>query len=443
MNEEFDSLRNRINAADPAKDSALISESTVASAALGKGTKAPWSKRFRQLTLSGSLLGAAGAFALAISLAIPQQPLIQMAGGAGARPMSAGASVESDAAAPGMKMMMPGWIQYEYDSSALTDETGNGQVYQLVLEGDYETFLKSLAGHFGVEGTIREEEWSTKEYPTYAIGVPERQVSITWNGTGSFYYSSYDPNSYRCEKRTVTDENGGTYETCDPIATPELIPSEAEIRKEAAGLFSKFGLEIATANIRVDRSEWGASAVGALQLNGQDTALEWWLNYDGAGKLSNVYGHLAKPVARGDFKTVSAKDAAARIKDGRWYGQAPSSVWNQLAASSGARTGVALPAVEPMPVDPATDTKEGDVTTEENVKPKVEIVTLKLTSSEPQLLMIYDKSGGAWLVPGYLLKNDQGWFDSIISLEDGVIELPEPMEVGIMPIEENPNTKQG
>jgi hypothetical protein len=33
-------------------------------------------------------------------------------------------------------------------------------------------------------------------------------------------------------------------------------------------------------------------------------------------------------------------------------------------------------------------------------------------------------------VPGYLLKNDQGWFDSIISLEDGVIELPEPMEIG-------------
>jgi hypothetical protein len=428
MNEEFESLKNRINAADPAKDSALISESTVAAAALGKGAKAPWSKRFRQLTLSGSILGAAGAFVLAVSLAMPQQPLIQMAGGAGARPMAAGASVESDAAAPGMKMMMPGWIQYEYDSSALTDATGNGQVYQLVLEGDYESFLKSLADHFGIEGSIREEEWSTKEYPTYAIGVPEKQVSITWAGTGSFYFNSYDPNSFRCEKRTVTDENG-SYETCDPILTPELIPSEAEIRKEAAGLFAKFGLQIKAADIRVERSDWGASAVGAVQINGQDTALEWWVNYDGAGKLSGVYGHVAKPVVRGDFRTVSAKDAAARIKDGRWYGQAPSSVWNSMAASSGVRTGVALPAVEPMPVDPETDTKEGEGATEENVEPKVEIVKLKLTSSEPQLLMIYDKSGGAWLVPGYLLKNDQGWFDSIISLEDGVIELPEPMEI--------------
>jgi hypothetical protein len=39
-----------------------------------------------------------------------------------------------------------------------------------------------------------------------------------------------------------------------------------------------------------------------------------------------------------------------------------------------------------------------------------------------------------WLTPGYLLFNDQGWFDSIISLVEGVIELPEPYVV--MPIEE-------
>ena len=444
MNEEFDQLKNRIASADPAKDAALISESTVAAAALSTGAKAPWSKRLRQLTLSGSLLGTAGAFALAVSLALPQQPLIQMASSPAAGAMSAESSV-AGAADQGMKMIMPTWIQYEYDSSALSNETGNGQVYQLVLDGDYKSFLQSLADYFGVEGQLREEEWSTKEYPTYAIGTPEKQVSVTWAGTGTFYFNSYDPNSYRCEKKTVEQENGDSYETCEPISTPELIPSESAIRAEAAMVFKEFGLNIASSKIRVDRSEWGASAVGAVQLNGQDTALEWWLNYDGAGKLSNVYGHLAKPVARGDFKTVSAKEAANRIKDGRWFGSPPSSVWNQQPAALGARTGAVEPAVDPMPVapEPGTTDEAGDETTGENVEPKVEIVTLKLTSSEPQLLMIYDKSGGAWLVPGYLLKNDQGWFDAIISLEEGVIELPEPMNVGIMPIEENPNTKQG
>jgi hypothetical protein len=444
MNEEFEPLKARIAAADPGRDASIISESTVAAAALGKGVKAPWSKRLRQLTLSGSLLGIAGAFALAISLAVPQQPLIQMASSQGANAMSAEASVAGDAA-PGMKMIMPTWIQYEYDSSELSDATGNGKVYQLVLEGDYKEFLQSLADYFGVEGELREEEWSTKEYPTFAIGVPEKQVGLTWAGTGTFYYNSYDQNSYRCEKRTVEQENGESYETCDPISTPELIPTESQIRTKAAEIFKRFGLSIPSSKIRVDRSEWGASAVGAVQLDGQDTALEWWINYDGAGKLSNIYGHLAKPVARGDFKTVSAKDAADRIKDGRWFGSPPSSVWNQMPAATSARVGAIEPAVDPMPVAPEAGTTDenGEGTTSENVEPKVEIIKLKLTSSEPQLLMIYDKSGGAWLVPGYLLKNDQGWFDAIISLEEGVIELPEPMEVGIMPIEENPNTKDG
>lgn len=445
MNEEFETLKARLIAADPAKDAALISESTVAAAPLAKGARAPLGKRFRQLALSGSLLGTAGAFALAISLAIPSQPLIQMANNPGGRAMSAESSVAGDAAAPGMKMIMPTWIQYEYDSSELSTDSGNGQVYQLVLEGDYKEFLTSLAAYFGVEGEVREEEWSTKEYPTYAIGVPEKQVGITWAGTGTFYFNSYDQSSYKCEKRTIEQENGESYEVCEPIATPELIPSETRIRAQAAEIFKEFGLSIPASKIRVDRSEWGASAVGAVQVNGQDTALEWWINYDGAGKLTNIYGHLAKPVARGDFRTVSAQEAAGRIKDGRWFGSPPSSVWNQSLAATSARVGSTEPAVDPMPVspEPGTTDDQGEGSTEENVEPKVEIIKLKLTSSEPQLLMIYDKSGGAWLVPGYLLKNDQGWFDAVISLEEGVIELPEPVEMGIMPIEENPNTKDG
>lgn len=437
MNEEFESLKNRISSADPAKDAALISESTVAAAPLGQKAKMPWTKRMRQLTLSGSLLASAGAFALVVSLALPQQPLIQMAAGGGnVRAMSTEAGPASDAAVGNKMAIWPSWIQYEYDWSALSDETGRGSVYQLVLEGDPQAFLRELASFFEISGEVREEEWSTPEYPTFAIGTQERQVAITWAGTGTFYFNSYDPNSYRCEKRMIEQENGDPYEVCEPIATPELIPSEAEVRSRALEIFNRFGLAVSAGDIRVDRSEWGASAAAALKVNGQDSALEWWVNFDGAGKLSNVYGHLAKPQSRGDFNTVSAKKAAERIKDGRWYGSPPSSVWNQQAATLGART-----AVEPA-VEPGTTDSSGDQSTEPPVEPKVEIVTLRLTGSTPQLLMIFDRAGGAWLVPGYLLKNDQGWFDPIISLEDGVIELPDPVQMGIMPIEENTDTKQ-
>ena len=433
MNENFDELQARLQSADPARDSSVLNEGLVAQAPLAKPKRLPLSRRIKLTLLSGSSVAAVSALTLAVSLALPQQPLIQMA--SGGQQGRAEAMLSSDAAAPGMKMIAPMWIEYEYDTTALSEETGRGNVYQLVLEGDPKQKLQQLADFFGVEGEIREEEWSSPEYPTFAIGKPERQVSITWAGTGNFYFNSWDENSYRCENKTITLEDGSSYESCEPIATPELIPSVDAIRAEAFKIFEEFGLGITKDKIRVDRSDWGASAIGAVQIEGQDTALEWWINYDGAGKLSSVAGHFAKPLSRGEFNTVSAKDAAARIKDGRWFGSPASSVWSQYSQGAmGLRTtdAVSAPAVEPAPE--ATTKESSD--TEVDVQPidvKPEIVTLKLTGSEKQLLMIYDKSGGAWLVPGYLLKNDQGWFDSIISLVEGVIELPEPYVVEPLP----------
>jgi hypothetical protein len=80
-----------------------------------------------------------------------------------------------------------------------------------------------------------------------------------------------------------------------------------------------------------------------------------------------------------------------------------------------------MPAEESQPVDP------------EPVEPT--IVDLKINKSEEVLVSVYDTSGNMWLVPGYLLFNDQGWFDSIVSLVEGVIQLPDPYTV--MPIEED------
>ncbi len=433
MNENYEELKARLNSADPAKEAPVLNEGLVAQAPLNKPKALPISRRVKLALLSGSSVTAVSALTLVVSLALPQQPLIQMA--SGGQQGRAEAMASSDAAAPGVKMISPMWIEYEYDSSALSEETGRGTVYQLLLEGDPKQKLQELADYFGVEGEIREEEWSSPEYPTFAIGKPERQVSITWAGTGNFYFNAWDQNSYKCENKTVTLEDGSSYETCEPIATPELIPSVETIRTEAFEIFSSFELSVSKDQIRVDRSDWGASAIASLQIDGKDTAIEWWINYDGAGKLSSVSGSFAKPVARGDFNTVSAKDAAARIKDGRWFGSPASSVWSQYSQSAmGLRTtdAVTAPAVEPAPE--ATTKGATESTTEDQpVEIKREIVKLKLTGSEQQLLMIYDKSGGAWLVPGYLLKNDQGWFDSIISLVEGVIELPEPYVVEPLP----------
>ena len=53
------------------------------------------------------------------------------------------------------------------------------------------------------------------------------------------------------------------------------------------------------------------------------------------------------------------------------------------------------------------------------------------------MLTVWDASGGAWLVPGFILDyKDQewGWFQSIISVVEGIIQLPEPFNGEIMPM---------
>jgi hypothetical protein len=47
---------------------------------------------------------------------------------------------------------------------------------------------------------------------------------------------------------------------------------------------------------------------------------------------------------------------------------------------------------------------------------------------------VWDANGEVWLVPGWILINDQGWFGAVISLIEGVIELPKESEVDIMPL---------
>jgi hypothetical protein len=63
-----------------------------------------------------------------------------------------------------------------------------------------------------------------------------------------------------------------------------------------------------------------------------------------------------------------------------------------------------------------------------------ETVTLTVVESESALLSVWDANGEVWLVPGYIMVNDQGWFGAVIALIEGVIELPKETEVDIMPL---------
>ncbi len=294
---------------------------------------------------------------------------------------------------------------------------------------------------FKIDGEIKKDDWSTDAAPSYTVqhkaaDGSETYLNVYWSGTGAWYYSTFNPTLWACT--TAPSEGTGEQkdaQVCEqPKPQPELVPSKEEMADYAAKLFTKLGTDVKASDFRVDRSEWGGSAYADLTLDGVALPLSVSVGWDAWGNLANASGHSFKLVDRGEFKTVSPNDAVSRIKEGRWYGSAPSSFYNNSAVTSRV-------SVDPAVGDAAVESAPAETgTPDETVTPKV--VDLKINKSATALLGVWDAAGGFWLVPGHLLYNDQGWFDSIISLEDGVIELPKYEEVAPA-IEPGVTTKDG
>ncbi|MEY3614657.1 MAG: hypothetical protein RL752_565 [Actinomycetota bacterium] len=437
MNEN-EELRNRIsNSVSP--DAIELPEYLVAQAAKSK-TKRLIS--FNQLRVGlGSLafgsLALVGAFVLPNAMA--PQPLFTM--GAAAQGGQTMASAESAPADAKIGMIWPGYVQYNHIADGLSDETGKGHVYQAQLVGTADDLLAKLMREFKIDGEIKKDEWSTELAPNYTVqtksdaGV-ESYLNVYWAGTGAWYFSSWDSSKWAC---TTTPSEGtkeqDSAQVCEqPQPQPELIPSEQEMADYAAKLFSRLGTKLNASDFKVYRDSWGGSATADLTLEGEPLPLSVSVGWDAWGNLANASGHSFTLVDRGEFKTVSATDAVSRIKEGRWYGSAPSSFYNNGATF---RTMVDPAVTSDVAVEPAP----GETAATEEA-PTPQVVDLKINKSQTAMLGVWDAAGGFWLVPGHLLYNDQGWFDSIISLEEGVIELPKYEEVMPM-IEPGATTKDG
>jgi hypothetical protein len=339
----------------------------------------------------------------------------------------------SSEAAPDKMMVMP-YVTYEYLAGPdLSNEIGSGQVYKLVRSGTPEAVLQNLATVFGVQGSVRKYPDFNDDAQGYFFGESDDpwggdlsmpSLSIWWNGTGSWSYSSYAGDSMSSLPCKVEDGEGYCEEYVEPVPTPELLPTREEAIAKALEIFNLTGLQATEADLRVDYSEWGVSISSALKVDGQPTSIEWYLGWSSDGVLSYAGGHSVVAEAVGEFATISPVQAIERLDDWRWFGSPASSYYDRYtgdySATSYDRSDVA---VEP-----------GVGTDEDQLEP--ELITLTIQSAEKALLSIWDASGDVWLVPGLLLVNDQGWWSSVISVIDGVIALPEPSTVDIMPMPE-------
>jgi hypothetical protein len=66
---------------------------------------------------------------------------------------------------------------------------------------------------------------------------------------------------------------------------------------------------------------------------------------------------------------------------------------------------------------------------------EIPVQTITIDESQSVLLLVWDASGSAWLVPGVALNGADSWWQTVITLEEGVIQLPEPMLIEPMPID--------
>lgn len=374
--------------------------------------------------LVGTLLVA---LPLGAGALVPKTPLISL--GEGGTSAKTGLEQSADA-----KMMMPNPFTYNYVAgTGLDDSTGLGHVFQLQLIGSAEQILKNVARLMNIDGQVLEAEYSTSEYPAYVIGPQDGSApsaSIYFNGTGNWWYNN--PAAYPMpdcgEWASAEDDSKYCARYEEQKLTPQLLPSKSEMLQIAKQIFAATGLTVTESEIQTSSSDWGSSAYASFKVGGQSSPIEWSINWGSNGEIGGISGHSVKAVDRGEFETISPKNAVARMSDWRYSGQLSQSEWMKYQPNDGRMIAYDDMAVEPeSPTDPAVEPSGEPVPA-----PSPSEITVTINKSVSAQVMIWDKKGNAWIVPGYILIGEEGWITPVFSLEDGIVELPEPVEISPM-----------
>ena len=468
-----DELDARLRKADPANKAKTepLSAEILAAASKSK-LRLGLTQRFELLSakargfaLGGLVSGTAAILAVAIVVNPTQTPLIQLA--ASYQGPSNGSRSMSEASDD--KMMSMPFFSYDYVAGPnLSNEGGSGQIYKLVRTGTPESILQKVSRLFDVQGSVKKFPDFSEANPGYFFGESDDPwgiddlnpiVSVWWSGTASWYYSNPSDSSISSSCSSM-DAEGFCEEWIEPVATPELLPSKSEAIAKALEVFNATGLAVTESDLRVDMSEWGVSVSAAMAVDNQPTSIEWYIGWGSDGEISYAQGHSVVAQAVGTYNTISPVQAMERLDQWIWYGSPPSYLYEKYPAiysdisvrneplvdpevskteepaepqpSSSASPGEPSEPIEPSPSETATAEPEPTETDPAPVEPQV--VTLTIVRAESALLGIWDAAGDVWLVPGWIMFNDEGWWSTVISLIEGIIALPDPGMFDIEPL---------
>lgn len=408
-------LDARLKAADPAKEIQL-NEGILISASVSKHRIKlnPIQFRFSVVTATAALVIAA---LVPGAINNPGQGNYLISMGSGATTPTAGEKVSSDSLVqPYGEEMIP-WVNYVYSpGSELSSQSGRGMVYKGVFDGQPKLILARVAKAFGVPGEVKKQPL---EYGSDSFIVGPNDASAKSVQIYGSYWSYNDPAAWpepKCLHYTKDEKGEGTW--CDSYedtrADLSKFPSESEIKELTVKLFTECGLEISEADVQVHRDQWGAYSIASQKVDGEPTPIEWSLQWGVNGVLGSASGNAITFVEQGAFETISEHDAVKRITDWRYSAQVGNLVWESIRPSESVMLGgIAV-----------RDT----VGTNPEIAPSPKTTIAKVNKAMSLTVMIYDKDGTPWLVPGYVLTPDLGenfWPSVVFALKDGVVELPD------------------
>ncbi len=441
MTNKINDLEARLRAADSAKDINLKFDTDPIEQAKHKAGRASIGASFalRSAAFKRGLLGG-GAAAVAATVAA----VALVAGSQSAALISLGSDTrgpisESSSKIAGMdSMALAPYSADEYTAgSDVSAATGSGHIYEIRPLANPKDALSNLAAVLGLDGVV-------KSYPE-----DKASLYIGTGDTSDTSLSLYATN--------------GSWVYNDSLASPPVVckgdacasdsevvdnfPSIQQAKQTAAALFSAAGPNFSASDIKIESNVWQLYATAVLKVEGQQTAVEWQASWAPSGKLESAWGHAVEVVDRGSFETVSAVNAVEqRLREYRWSGQLASASYHynhsletrsfdqvsepsedstssEAVDGASGSTATAAPPVSATaapPVSSQTGGSEGA----ENRRDKIVITSAKAT-----LVLVNDANGLSWLVPGYAVTDGHGFYAGVISVEDGVIELPEAAEV--------------
>ena len=414
-------LDARLKAADPVVEVELGSE--LLHNAATKPTQNTRRKQRMQATTRPKFLitalAAAGALAITIPLTLsPGEPQYLLSVGDSQSSSMIGAKgAPGTQADQGVRDMMM-WTQYNYlPGASLSSEAGQGVAYRAKLNGSPADYLMMLGRVFSIEGTPKESQYSSAEWPTWVLGPEDGSgpnLYLNWSGNGSWWFN--DPSAWpnvqapiACDPVSSDDQVDQVEPECSGVVETPMnsgnIPTESELVAQANQIFAKAGVNFPRNQLRVSRDTWGASVEASMFIDGNPTAEMWWMSWSDTGALASVSGFAAEFEPMGTFNTVSEKSGVSRLSDYRYSGAVAYEFYN---------SGMAMPMAE-------------DVSTREiepESAPEPEIVDLTLDTAERANITIWASDNSVWILPGYVYYANDAFAGAVFALEDGLVKLP-------------------